>query len=47
MEIHTTGEGGVRTPVAGVGAVLVTAFAACVWPMLHIARLEPVEAMRV
>ena len=32
---------------AGVGAVLVTAFAACVWPMLHIARLEPVEAMRV
>ena len=32
--------------VAGVAAVLVTAFAACVWPMLHIARLEPMEAMR-
>jgi len=32
--------------VVGVVAVLVTAFAACLWPMLHIARLEPIEAMR-
>ena len=31
---------------AGVAAVLVTALAACVWPLLHVARLEPVEAMR-
>ncbi len=30
----------------GVGAVLLTAFASCIWPLLHIARLEPVEAMR-
>ncbi|MDP6698027.1 MAG: FtsX-like permease family protein [Candidatus Latescibacteria bacterium] len=36
-----------RDVLAGVGAVLVTSFAACAWPMLHIARLEPVEAMRV
>ena len=35
-----------RDVLAGVAAVLVTAFAACIWPMLHIARLEPVEAMR-
>ncbi len=32
---------------AGVAAVLVTALAACVWPMLHISRLEPMEAMRI
>ena len=32
--------------LAGVSAVLVTALAACVWPLLHVARLEPVEAMR-
>jgi putative ABC transport system permease protein len=30
----------------GVGAVLLTAFASCLWPLLHIARLEPMEAMR-
>ena len=35
-----------RDVVAGVVAVLLTALGACVWPMLHIARLEPVEAMR-
>jgi len=35
-----------RDVLAGVAAVLVTAFAACVWPMVHIARLQPVEAMR-
>ena len=32
--------------LAGVSAVLVTALSACVWPLLHVARLEPVEAMR-
>ena len=32
--------------LAGVAAVLVTALAACVWPMLHISRLEPMGAMR-
>ena len=30
----------------GVGAVLLTAFASCLWPLLHIARLEPMDAMR-
>ena len=35
-----------RDIVVGLVAVLVTAFAACLWPMLHIARLEPIEAMR-
>ena len=32
--------------LVGVSAVLVTALSACVWPLLHVARLEPVEAMR-
>ncbi len=32
--------------LAGVSAVLVTALSACVWPLLHVGRLEPVEAMR-
>ena len=35
-----------RDIVVGVVAVLITAFAACLWPILHIARLEPIEAMR-
>ena len=32
--------------LVGVSAVLVTALSACVWSLLHVARLEPVEAMR-
>lgn len=32
--------------VAGIVAVLLTSFVAAVWPMLHLARLEPIEAMR-
>ena len=32
--------------VAGVVAVLLTSFVAALWPMLHILRLEPMEAMR-
>jgi ABC-type lipoprotein release transport system permease subunit len=35
-----------RDVIAGVVAVLVTALSACVWPMVHISKLEPVEAMR-
>ncbi len=35
-----------RDVLAGVSAVLVTALASCIWPMMHIARLEPMEAMR-
>jgi len=30
----------------GVAAVLLTAFVSVLWPMVHIARLEPMEAMR-
>jgi ABC-type lipoprotein release transport system permease subunit len=29
-----------------VGAVLLTAFASCLWPALNIARLEPMETLR-
>ena len=35
-----------RDVIAGGVAVLVTALSACVWPMVHISKLEPVEAMR-
>jgi ABC-type lipoprotein release transport system permease subunit len=36
----------VRDVVAGVTAVLLTAFIAVIWPVLHLVRLEPMEAMR-
>lgn len=32
--------------VAGVVAVLLTSFISVIWPMVHIMRLEPMEAMR-
>ena len=32
--------------IAGIVAVVLTSFVAAVWPMLHLARLEPMEAMR-
>jgi len=35
-----------RDVAAGVVAVLLTAFVSVIWPALHLARLEPVEAMR-
>jgi ABC-type lipoprotein release transport system permease subunit len=46
LSSHVFPELHLKDILIGVTAVLLTSFIAVIWPMVHLARLEPMEAMR-